>query len=90
MQLEIKLYGHLLCQNEKLESYKRNRLNLEMPEGTTLKELHRLIFVDPAENLVSIVDGRAQLPDYALEHSCSVSIFRPMGGRTHNPFEKIK
>lgn len=89
MQLEVKLYGHLLCQNEKLDSYKNNRFSLEMPEGITLKEIHKLIFIDPADNLVSIVDGHAQRPDYILKSGGRISIFPPMGGRTHDPFAKI-
>lgn len=89
MQVEIKLYGHLVCLNEKLKCLNLNKFKLEVPEDTVLSEIHRLIFVNPLNNLVTIVDGHTQRPDYALKHSCNISIFPPMGGRTHNPFEKI-
>jgi hypothetical protein len=75
--------------NEQLDCFNKTRFSLELSEGTTLEEIHKLIFGDSPKTFVSIVDGHAQTPDYALEHSCNVSIFRPMGGRTHDPFEKI-
>lgn len=89
MLIEIKLYGHLKCLNEKLDCLNKNRFCLEAAQETILSEIHKMIFVNPADNLVSIVDGRAQKPDYSIEHDCSISIFPSMGGRTHNPFEKI-
>lgn len=75
--------------NKELEAFNMNRFILEVPEGATLGQVHKLIFGDSLEELVCIVDGHAQKADYILQDNSSISIFRPMGGRTHNPFEGI-
>jgi hypothetical protein len=89
MILDIKLYRGLINNNENLKSFGLNKFRLEIAKDSTLDDLHRLLNLNPKKNLVSIVNGRAQLPEYVLREDCSISIFPPMSDRQYNFFEKI-
>jgi molybdopterin converting factor small subunit len=81
MLIEIKLYGGLICHNQSLESCGLKKFKLEMPQGSTLEEVHKLLNLSTANNLVSIVNGHAQFPKHVLSEDCNISIFPPMADR---------
>lgn len=89
MLLEIKLYGGLISLNENLDSFGMRKFSLKLEEAAPLGEIHKLLHLSPMSNLVSIVNGRAQLQDYVIGKDCSISIFPPMADRKYNPFEKL-
>lgn len=90
MLIEIKLYGGLVCCGEDLPCYGLKNFQLEVPQGSTLGEVHQLLNLNPSTNLVSIVNGQAQSPQYVLNGDATISIFPPMADRKYDLFARLK
>lgn len=89
MILQIKLYGHLICNNPALPYYNQKEFNIELPACTTLFEIQQLLKLGEHSNFVSIVNGVAKPLDYMVDKNCNISFFLPMADRQHNFFDKI-
>ncbi len=57
-----------------------SRLEVELPEGSTLTDLVDYLALPREEIKVSFVNGKAQNFDYHLEDGDEVGIFPPIGG----------
>ncbi len=90
MLLFIKLYGGLICGNPYLPCYGLKKFQLEVPAGSRLEDLHRVLCLKPSMNLVSIVNGHAESSEYRLNTNAAVSIFLPMADRQYDLFSKTK
>lgn len=80
MQLEIKLFAGLKCNNPDLPCFGKTEFNLEVPDGTTVGELRRILAIDPSIRLLPMVNHHYEREDWVLAHNDRVGIFPPIGG----------
>ena len=80
MQLEIRLFAGLKCNNPDLTSFGQNAFNLEVPTGTTVGELRGILAIDPTIRLLTMVNHHHELDDWVLENNDRIGIFPPIGG----------
>ncbi len=80
MELEIRLFTGLKCNNQELPCYGKQEFFLDVPEGTTVRELHRLLGIDPKTSLISLINGLSRPDEWVLKNKDRVGIFPPVGG----------
>ncbi|HWI54198.1 MAG TPA: MoaD/ThiS family protein [Desulfobacteria bacterium] len=80
MKLEIRLFAGLKCNNRELPCFGENEFYLEVPEGMTVDELHRMLNLQLSLPLVNLINGLAQADDWVLADNDRVGIFPPVGG----------
>ncbi len=55
-------------------------MELDLPDGTTLAELYKLLEVPPDEVKRTFVSGISKGPSHALSNGDRVALFPPIGG----------
>lgn len=80
MQLEIALFAGLACNNPELSSFGKSEFWLEVPDGTTIRELRRILAIDPALPLLSMVNNHGKQEEWVLMDNDRVGLFPPIGG----------
>ncbi len=80
VQLEIKLFAGLKCNNPDLPYFGEHEFHLEVPEGTTVGELRDILAIDPAIRLITMVNHHYEREEWVLENNDRVGIFPPIGG----------
>lgn len=80
VRLEIRLFAGLKCNNPDLPCFGEIAFNLEVPPGTTVGELRRLLAIDPTIRLLTMVNHHHEGEDWVLEEQDRVGIFPPIGG----------
>lgn len=80
MQLEIRLFAGLKCNNPELPSYGEREFVLEVPEGTTVGELRGILAIDPSIRLLPMVNHHYEREDWVLANNDRIGIFPPIGG----------
>lgn len=80
MELEIRLFAGLKCNNEGLECFGKNNFKIVVPDGIKIKELHQLLELSTALPLVNLINGLAKPIDLVLKDNDRVGIFPPVGG----------
>lgn len=80
VQLEIKLFAGLKCNNPDLPCFGEREFLIEVPEGTTVGELRGILAIDPNMHLLPMVNHHYEKEDWVLEHGDRVGIFPPIGG----------
>jgi sulfur carrier protein ThiS len=78
MQLKVKLYG-TLCQ--RFPGYKRSEgLDLEMPDGTTVKDLLARLHITKPQGALVIMEGRVLKADDAVQSGVPVNMLQAIQG----------
>ena len=54
--------------------------NMEIPEGTSVKDLVAGFGIPEADVKLIFINGKRELPTYELKHNDRVGIFPPVGG----------
>jgi len=80
VQLEIKLFAGLKCNNPDLPYFGEREFRFEVPEGTTVGELRAILAIDPAIRLINMVNHHYEREEWVLEDNDRVGIFPPIGG----------
>ena len=80
MQLEIRLFAGLKCNNPDLTCFGKIAFDLEVPEGTTVGELRTLLAIDPNIRLLMMVNHHHEGEDWVLQDNDRIGIFPPIGG----------
>lgn len=80
MKLEVRLFAGLKCNNPEMPCFGKNEFHLEVPEGTTVEDLHGLMKLESKYPLVNMINGLAQKTDWLLSDGDRVGIFPPVGG----------
>jgi molybdopterin converting factor small subunit len=80
MKLEVRLFAGLICNNPELDCVGKREFEIEVPEKTTLEELHQLLQLDSPHVLINLVNGKVQDKSCVLEDNDRVGIFPPAGG----------
>jgi len=80
VQLEIRLFAGLKCNNPELPYFGKIAFNLDVPDGTTVGELRALLAIDPTIRLLTMVNHHHEGDDWVLEESDRIGIFPPIGG----------
>lgn len=80
VKLEIRLFAGLKCNNPSLPCYKQGDFTLEVPEGTTVQELHKILELESPLPLITLVNGLSSAVDRMLADNDRVGIFPPVGG----------
>ncbi len=80
MKLEIRLFAGLRCGNPELPCYGQSECDLEVPEGTTIRELRTILAIDPAISLLSMVNNHHEHEEWVLKDNDRVGMFPPIGG----------
>lgn len=57
-----------------------SRLELELPEGTTLMDLTAHLALPKEQVKLTVVNGRMREPDYRLQPQDEIGIFPPIAG----------
>lgn len=80
MQLEIRLFAGLKCNNPDLTCFGQYAFNLEVPTGTTVGELRGILAIDPTIRLLTMVNHHHEGDEWVLEDNDRIGIFPPIGG----------
>lgn len=80
MELEVRLFAGLKCENPDLPEFGQKEMQLKAPEGLTVRQLHELLKLDLRLPLVSMVNGLARAEDWELKDKDRIGIFPPVGG----------
>ncbi len=80
MQLEIRLFAGLKCNNPDLPCFGKSEFQLEAADAITLGELRKLLAIDPAIRLLIMVNHHYEKEDWVLSDNDRVGIFPPIGG----------
>lgn len=80
MKLEIGLFAGLKCNNPELPCFGANQFSLEVPDGTTIRDLRGILAIDPAISLLSMVNNHHEQEDWVLKDNDRVGMFPPIGG----------
>lgn len=78
MHVKVRLFATL--RRYMTESRERNPLDMDLPEGATLRNLLDLLHVPPEEARVSFVNGIIHELDWELKEGDEVGMFPPIGG----------
>jgi molybdopterin synthase sulfur carrier subunit len=89
MKIYVKLYATLAASVPESISARQtgktrtgSRLELELPEGSTVADLMARLALPQDQVIVTFVNARARNPDYRLAPGDEVGIFPPIGGGT--------
>ena len=79
VELEIRLFGSLLCGNEQLPFFGKNEFIAIAPDGLSTGGLMEWLQLPPFKMLI-VVNGIAANKDLLLAANDRVGIFPPIGG----------
>ena len=78
MRIKAKLYGTL---SQRFPGYSHSEgIELDLPEGATVKELFALLEIPESQKAVLTMEGRIQKPGDVLQSGAQVHIFNPIHG----------
>ena len=78
MRIRAKLYGTL---GRRFPAYEHAQgIEVEIPEGATVKELLALLDIPDSQKPVVAIDGRIRKPDEPIEGGAHVHVFDPIHG----------
>ena len=76
--MQVKLYGTL---GQRFPDYQPSQgIEVEVPDGATVKDLLALLEIPESQPAVVIVDGRIIKADAKVEHGIPVSVFQAIHG----------
>ncbi len=80
VQLEVRLFAGLKCNNPDLPCFGEIAFSLEVPDGTTVGELRRILAIAPNIRLLNMVNHHHEADDWVLQNNDRIGIFPPIGG----------
>ena len=80
VQLEIRLFAGLKCNNPDLPYFGKNEFMLSVPDGTTVGDLRKILAIDSTIRLLTMVNHHHEGDDWVLEDNDRIGIFPPIGG----------
>lgn len=80
MELDIRLFAGLKCNNKELDCYGESQFKLNVPDGLKVSELHKLLELSNSLPLVNLINGLSKPGDWVLQDNDRVGIFPPVGG----------
>ena len=80
MNITVRLFAGLKCENETMDCYGKNDFKIEIAEKLTLQELLTILGVPTSVAKIIFVNGLNQPLTYTLTSGDEVSVFPPVGG----------
>lgn len=80
MRLEIQLFAGLKCANPQLPCCGEREFDLEVPHGTTIRELRSILAINPTIPLLTMVNNHHEQAEWVLKENDRVGMFPPIGG----------
>jgi molybdopterin converting factor small subunit len=80
VKLQVGLFAGLKCNNPELSCFGENTFTLEVPDGTTIRELRAVLAIDPAIPLLTMVNNHHEHEEWVLKENDRVGMFPPIGG----------
>jgi len=80
MKLEVRLFAGLTCKNAELSCSGKSEFDLDVPDGITVGALRRILAIEPALPLMTIVNNCHEQEERVLEESDRIGMFPPIGG----------
>lgn len=80
MNITVRLFAGLKCENKKIDCYEKNDFRIEIEEKLTLQELLSLLEIPTSLAKIILVNGLHQPTTYNLTCGDEVSVFPPVGG----------
>ena len=80
LELDIRLFAGLRCNNPEFPSCGENVSRLEVPEGLSIRQLRNILAIDPALPLIVMVNNHHEKEDFVLHNCDRVAMFPPLGG----------
>ncbi|MBU7006849.1 MoaD/ThiS family protein [Phosphitispora fastidiosa] len=80
MELEIRLFTGLKCNNQELPCFGKQEFYLDAPDEITVRELHGILGLDRKTSLISLINGLSRPDEWVLKNKDRVGIFPPVGG----------
>ena len=78
MQVKVKLYGTL---SQRFPGYQLAQgIEVEIPDGATVKDLLALLEISDSRSAIVIVDGRILKADHEMEDGVPVNVFQAIQG----------
>ncbi len=80
MKLEVRLFAGLKCHNRELPCFNQNSFELDVPESTTIQQLHQILELNVNYPLINMINGLTKEEDTPLSSGDRIGIFPPVGG----------
>jgi sulfur-carrier protein len=80
VHLEIRLFAGLKCNNPDLPSFGKTDFDLDVPVGTTVGDLRKILAIDPSIRLLPMVNHHYEREEWVLQDHDRIGIFPPIGG----------
>ena len=78
MKVEVKLYGTL---GQRFPDYQHSQgIEVEIPDGATVKDLLNLLGISESQGAVVIVEGRIQAADDEMRRGVPVNVLQAIHG----------
>ena len=78
MKMRVKLYGTL---SQRFPGYQHSQgIEVEIPDGATVKDLLALLEISESQGAVVIMDGRVLKADDEMPHGVPVKVLQAMRG----------
>ena len=78
MKVEVKLYGTL---GQRFPDYQHSQgIEVEIPDGATVKDLLNLLGISESQGAVVIVEGRIQAADDKMRRGVPVNVLQAIHG----------
>jgi len=80
MKVDVKLFAGLKCDNAGLPFFGESDFQLEVPDGTALRDLRNILKINPALPLLCIVNNVLVQEEFRLSQNDQVGMFPPISG----------
>lgn len=80
MELNIRLFTGLICDNPDLPCHGQSRFLLAVPEGTTVRALRDMLGINPNLPLLTLVNNCSEPEERELKDGDKIGMFPPIGG----------
>ena len=80
MNLEIRLFAGLTCDNPDLPCFGQREFLLEVPSPLTIRQLRDLLGINPSVPLLTMVNSHHEHDEWLLKDNDRVGMFPPIGG----------
>lgn len=80
MELDIRLFAGLRCNNADLPCCGETAFRLNVPVGISIRPLRDLLGINPAVPLLVMVNNHHEPEDFVLKDGDRVGMFPPIGG----------
>jgi sulfur carrier protein ThiS len=77
MEIQVEIFG-LLHRPDALQGARKGRLTV--PDGATIEDMLGILSIGRGANLIFLVNGQQEIPEYRLKENDLVKVLLPISG----------